>query len=247
MYVIVWDVSGSMSAEIGGLGLKVLTGNIDRSTLSKATNTDDYVVIVHGNVLDALDLYEGVQADTEELWLQQAELIKPSLPPKCAGIGVFRGVSYAGTHNGRATAEKIRKITGGRIHVVSYAVEDQITDRSAFGARLMRFKERIETNSSPLADDLPWHLLEPSPWPENLVSVYLALVAKDKSGPDVRNEIGDSVWDGATDEFAEQAQRYGLNASDGQSEIKSARSGDHKKGLTAIGKLFQKIAAEQVK
>jgi hypothetical protein len=117
-------------------------------------------------------------------------------------------VAYAGLKPS-TLANQVEERAPGRIHIVSYGV-GSAEPGSLFERRLRGFTEAVAELRP--GSRIPWELLEPASWPENLVSIYLLLKSLALSPPDRRSQIADvwhrqawrgRVWAAALDEYVE--------------------------------------------
>jgi len=130
-------------------------------------------------------------------------------PPNLAGAVVYRGIRFAAAGS-REKAREYERLIPDRVHVLSDAVPRQLGDQIA--ERFERFAKAVESVSHD--SRLPFHLLEASLWPQNLVAVYFMVKAFQLS-PDRANDIGKSwhamdenwkrqFWTAAWDEYHER-------------------------------------------
>lgn len=156
--------------------------------------------------------------DTPEILVvhlqSSAESILADVIGPMGGHGHTVGVLFVTAERYAGVAQDVRqgleRKYPGQVHFLSYPVQNlrkgepcqqDIRQRfTSFHAIICTLKETAE---------IPWHLLEPPPWPENIVAVYLALVAKERGTDVLETAITASVWQVADDQIQEIIGRYG--------------------------------------
>jgi len=142
-------------------------------------------------------------------------------------------------------ATLIEKDAQGHIHVLRVSLS------SAIEERLRKFLE--EVRGLPAGAKIPWHTLEPDPWPPNLVAIYLFMKALQLTAPEQRNPIRDgwrrmpdewkrSLWESARREFRERTGNP-IGEPKGQEARPSADLGDGDEDLDNPEKIERAVTA----
>lgn len=172
--------------------------------------------------------------------------------PRLRGVVFLTASQYAGIAmegmNGidsERQAKQVEENSKGGVHVLSYAVPNLDLARgdvveSRLIGRFRAFEEAIR-NRDP-NKDIPWLLLEPPTWPEDLVAVYLALVAEEK-GVNVLDQIDSKVWEHAGKDLHELGGTCGEIVS--SAPTASDKKDDRLRCRRDIHAVFSKIAANQ--
>lgn len=123
------------------------------------------------------------------------------------GILFVKEAVYAGII-GKGAAEQWNAWTEGpSVHVLSYVVPNVDGNcSSSIGHRFERFREAISVLRA--GSEIPWPLLEPPPWPEEAVALYLALVAHER-GVSVLREIDGEMAKKANEQMQELVAVHG--------------------------------------
>ena len=118
-------------------------------------------------------------------------------PSNLAGVVLLKGLAYAGSTSPEE-ADRLAAEFPGQVHIISYAIPPS-GESPETRARFTNFQTELVSIS--IGKRISYDLLEPPRSPEDLVAVYLALVAEGKD-VDVLDQIHAEVWKQAGREFA---------------------------------------------
>lgn len=122
---------------------------------------------------------------------------------RTVGVLFVKGERFSGVQ--KEERQLLESRYPGQIHFLSYAVENVGQCQRDIEQRFESFRASVAKLEAEAR--IPWHLLEPPPWPEEIVAVYLALIAKER-GTDVLAAITTEMWRVADGQVRELVGRY---------------------------------------
>lgn len=160
--------------------------------------------------------------------------------PNLLGVVFVKALSNFGA--ACTDTQRFLKEMNGRVYVVRHAIhtnEPNALERERFS----RFEAAIKQLGRD--DRIPWRLLEPPPWPEELVAAYLALVAEERLIQcDAAQTLPAEMWSRAQQQANELMATYG-HGNGGSILIDLSNVAAGKAALPDLRKLLHKVSEKR--